>query len=84
MGMRHDKIIARMVIKTDNLEAIKPFLKELYVPPVDSHKGQNGKVLMSGIDESVQRPCYEWFVKTVSNLRSFIESDNLSVPTFRR
>ena len=37
-----------MVIKTDDSKAIRPFLEKLYKPPFDSHKGQNGKVLIIG------------------------------------
>lgn len=37
-----------MIVKTDDLESIKPFLKKLYQPPFDSHKGQNGKILIIG------------------------------------
>ncbi len=37
-----------MQIRTDNLESVKPFLKKLYRPAFDSHKGQNGKVLIIG------------------------------------
>lgn len=37
-----------MTITTTNLNNIKPFLKKLYVPPANSHKGQNGKVLIIG------------------------------------
>lgn len=35
-------------IKTSDTEAIQPFLKKLYIPPADSHKGQNGRVLIIG------------------------------------
>lgn len=37
-----------MILKTSDTEDIKPFLKKLYTPPKDSHKGQNGKVLIIG------------------------------------
>ncbi|QQG44760.1 MAG: NAD(P)H-hydrate dehydratase [Candidatus Roizmanbacteria bacterium] len=39
------------LIKTADLKSIEPFLKELYIPPADSHKGQNGKVLIIGGSE---------------------------------
>lgn len=35
-------------IKTDNSEDIKPIAQKLYIPPADSHKGQNGRVLIIG------------------------------------
>ena len=35
-------------IKTDDASAIKEYLSTMYIPPVDSHKGQNGKVLIIG------------------------------------
>lgn len=37
-----------MLIKTRNADDIKPFVKKLYIPAKDSHKGQNGKVLIIG------------------------------------
>ncbi len=37
-----------MFIKTSDTESIQPFLKKLYTPKPDSHKGQNGKVLIIG------------------------------------
>lgn len=37
-----------MFIKTSDPNSIKPFLKKLYVPSKDSHKGQNGKILVIG------------------------------------
>lgn len=37
-----------MVIKTQETHGIDQFLKKLYVAPKDSHKGQNGKVLIIG------------------------------------
>jgi len=36
------------IIKTTNLEAIKKFFKKFTLPKIDSHKGQNGKVLIIG------------------------------------
>lgn len=36
------------IIKTSNTEDIKPFLKKIYIAPKDSHKGQNGKILVVG------------------------------------
>lgn len=37
-----------MFIKTSEQTSIKPFLKQFYLPPENSHKGQNGKVLIIG------------------------------------
>ncbi len=37
-----------MILKTTSTKEIKPFLKKLYIHPADSHKGQNGKVLIIG------------------------------------
>lgn len=37
-----------MFIKTSNANLIKPFLDKLYKPTFDSHKGQNGRVLIIG------------------------------------
>ena len=37
-----------MTIKASDPNSIKPLLKELYIPPTDSHKGQNGKLLIIG------------------------------------
>jgi len=37
-----------MIISTKNPEGIETFLSRLYLPPKDSHKGQNGKVLVIG------------------------------------
>ncbi|CAN5130319.1 hypothetical protein BH09PAT2_BH09PAT2_10000 [soil metagenome] len=37
-----------MIIKTEDSTSIQPFLKNLYIPPADSHKGNNGRVLIIG------------------------------------
>lgn len=37
-----------MIIKTSDINNIKPFIKRLYIPSPDSHKGQNGRVLIIG------------------------------------
>lgn len=37
-----------MLIKTSNLNAIKPFLKSIHLPQPNSHKGQNGRILVIG------------------------------------
>jgi NAD(P)H-hydrate epimerase len=37
-----------MVIKTTELDSIKPFFEKLFIPKKDSHKGQNGRVLVIG------------------------------------
>ncbi len=36
------------IIKTGDLGSIKPFIEKLYLPQPDSHKGQNGRVLIIG------------------------------------
>lgn len=37
-----------MIIKTSDDKSVFPFLKKLYLPPKDSHKGINGQVLIIG------------------------------------
>lgn len=37
-----------MLIKTNNIDDIRPFIKKLHIPAKESHKGQNGKVLIIG------------------------------------
>ena len=37
-----------MLIRTSDTKAIYPFLDKLYIPPANSHKGQNGRVLVIG------------------------------------
>ncbi len=37
-----------MLIKTSDPKSIKPFIDKLFIPKPDSHKGQNGKVLVIG------------------------------------
>jgi len=37
-----------MLIKTSDINSIKPFLNKLTLPKANSHKGQNGKVLIIG------------------------------------
>ncbi len=37
-----------MKLKTSDINSIKPFIKHLYIPKPNSHKGQNGKVLIVG------------------------------------
>lgn len=45
---------------------------------------QNGKVLMSGIDESVQISSYEWFIKIVNEMKNLVGIDKREIKTFRR
>ncbi len=37
-----------MIVETSDLNSIKPFIKKLYLPRRNSHKGQNGRVLVIG------------------------------------
>lgn len=37
-----------MLLKTSDTKTIKPFLSKIYIPPANSHKGQNGKLLIIG------------------------------------
>lgn len=37
-----------MIIKTSDITSIQPFIKKLYLPKPNSHKGQNGRVLIIG------------------------------------
>ena len=37
-----------MLIKTSSLNSIKPFLKSIHLPQPNSHKGQNGRILVIG------------------------------------
>ncbi|MBP9701996.1 MAG: NAD(P)H-hydrate dehydratase [Candidatus Pacebacteria bacterium] len=37
-----------MIIQTSDKTAIKPFVQNIYMPPPQSHKGHNGKVLIIG------------------------------------
>jgi len=37
-----------MYLQSSNSKDIKPFLEKVYIPPANSHKGQNGKVLIIG------------------------------------
>jgi NAD(P)H-hydrate epimerase len=36
------------LIKTSDLNTVKPFLEQFYLPPPESYKGQNGRVLVVG------------------------------------
>lgn len=45
---------------------------------------QNGKVLMSGIDVSVQSTCYYWFVNLIGEIKDLVELKKSAVKTFRR
>ena len=37
-----------MIIKTSSTDSIEPYLKKIHLPSKDSHKGQNGKLLIIG------------------------------------
>lgn len=37
-----------ITLKTSDTQSIQPFLKHMYIPPKESHKGQNGRVLIIG------------------------------------
>ena len=37
-----------MLIKTFDIKTIKPLMQKLFIPKSNSHKGQNGKVLIIG------------------------------------
>lgn len=39
------------ILSTFNLDEIKPIIQQLFVPATDSHKGQNGRVLVIGGSE---------------------------------
>ncbi len=37
-----------MIIRTSNIDSVEPFISKLHIPFKDSHKGQNGRVLVIG------------------------------------
>ncbi len=37
-----------MIVKTSDFDTIKPYLRQLSIPAVNSHKGQNGKLMIIG------------------------------------
>lgn len=45
---------------------------------------QNGKVLMSGLDKSIQKSCYEWFINLVRTEKNTIGILDTNRKTFRR
>lgn len=46
--MNNEIIMTTQIINTLDKEGIRPWLDKLYTPPPDSHKGQNGRVLVIG------------------------------------
>lgn len=55
-----------MLIKTSDPNSIKLFIQNLYLPPQDSHKGQNGKVLIIG-GSSLFHAASIWAAETASH-----------------
>lgn len=54
-----------MLIKTSDTKSIQPFIEKLYIPKPDSHKGQNGKVLIIG-GSSLFHAASIWAAETAS------------------
>ena len=48
MGQRHNVKLYIMLIKTSDNRLVKSYLSKLSLPKQDSHKGQNGRVLIIG------------------------------------
>ncbi len=57
--------VALMHIHTSNPKDIQPFLKHLFLPQSDSHKGQNGRVLVIG-GSSLFHSASIWAAETAS------------------
>ncbi len=55
-----------MVIKTSNPNIIRPFLKNIHLPQPNSHKGQNGRVLVIG-GSSLFHSASIWAAEIVSH-----------------
>ncbi len=56
-----------MLIRTSDDKAIKPFIKRLTLPQPNSHKGQNGRVLIIG-GSSLFHAASLWAAETASHL----------------
>lgn len=56
-----------MFIKTSDVNLIKPFIKKLKIPKPNSHKGQNGRVLIIG-GSSLFHAASLWAAETASHL----------------
>lgn len=56
-----------MIISTSDVDSIKPFLKKIYIPAADSHKGQNGRVLIIG-GSSLFHSASIWAAEVASHL----------------
>lgn len=54
-----------MIIKTSDIKSIKPFLKKFFIPRGNSHKGQNGKLLIIG-GSSLFHSASIWAAETAS------------------
>lgn len=54
-----------MIIKTSDINTIKPFLAQLHLPDKDSHKGQNGKLFIIG-GSSLFHSALVWSAETAS------------------
>lgn len=54
-----------MIIKTSDINSIKPFINNLKLPQPNSHKGQNGKVLIIG-GSSLFHAASLWAAETAS------------------
>lgn len=56
-----------MDISTHSIDTIKPFLRDCFVPECDSHKGQNGRLLVIGGSEHFHAASL-WAAETASHI----------------
>ncbi|OGK17964.1 NAD(P)H-hydrate dehydratase [Candidatus Roizmanbacteria bacterium RIFCSPLOWO2_12_FULL_40_12] len=77
-----------MLIQSSNKKSIKPLLKDFYIPPKISHKGQNGKLLVIG-GSSLFHAASIWAAETASHFvdmvhYSSIKENNKLVMTIKK
>lgn len=59
------------IIKTSDVGTIKPLLKDFYLPSAQSHKGQNGKVLIIG-GSNLFHASSLWSAETASHVADMV------------
>lgn len=67
-----------MIVNSSDLDSIKSFIKKLYIPPKDSHKGQNGRVLIIG-GSSLFHSSSIWAAEIASHFVDLVHYSSTSV-----
>lgn len=66
-----------MLIKTSDIKSVQPFLQNIYLPKANSHKGQNGRLLIIG-GSSLFHSASIWAAEIASNFVDMVHYSSTS------